>query len=294
MTSAIPDFKVIAADQRSRLSPGDVEGFFRRGRALGSLAGILNRGGALLFPHVGIAVGGHHIAAVIDAIVDANAETVIVLGVLHARTAELEAARVRVAEGEEPSREASWGLQGPGLAGREDWKNEFSLDHFLFLWERAVERYGRPMPELILRFPYLAGGHPERLPGIGDLERRFQERRCVIVATGDLFHHGIAYGNSPEESRFPEDGGIVLARQAIERGLDLLRDGNYAAYNRHSVTTKSDARDVGQVLRYLIGPCQGRILDLVAEDMTGPYGQPAPSWVAGALVTFATREGSGP
>ena len=288
MSSRIPDFKVIAADQRSRLGAADVDGFFQRARAFGSLHHILEQGGALLFPHVGIAAGGHQIAAVIEAILESNIQTVIVLGVLHARTEELEAARVRVAEGGEPSREASWGLQGPGLEGRDDWRREFSLDHFQFLWEEAGKRGRRPRPDLVIRFPYLAGGHPERLPGVDQLEHIFRTQPSVVVATGDLFHHGIAYGNSPEASRLPEEGGLDLARAAIHRGLEILREGNYAAYNRHSVDTKSDARDVGQVLRHLIGPFESRVLDLVAEDMTGPYRQPAPSWVAGALVAFST------
>jgi hypothetical protein len=152
----------------------------------------------------------------------------------------------------------------------------------------AEKRHGGSLPDLVIRFPYLAGGHPERLPGIEELESLRRERPCAVIATGDLFHHGIAYGNSPELSRFPVEGGLDLARSAIVRGLEILREGNFAAYNRHSVDTKSDARDVGQVLRHLIGPFDGRVLDLVAEDMTRPYGKPAPSWVAGALVAFST------
>ncbi len=290
MSSRIPDFKGIAKEQRSRLTPADVDGFFQRARSFGDLAKTLDDGGALLFPHVGIATGGHQIAAVVDAILQSKADRVIVLGVLHARTEELERARGRVAEGGDPAHEAPWGLQGPGLSGREDWKQEFSLDHFLFLWLEAQKRSTAAMPDLVIRFPYLAGGHPERLPGIGELEGLSKTGRSVVVATGDLFHHGIAYGNGPEVSRYPEAGGLHLARSAILQGLEILRSGNYPAYNRHSAETKSDARDVGQVLRHLIGPFHGSVLDLVAEDMTAPYGQPPPSWVAGALVRFSTSE----
>jgi len=286
VTSRIPDFKVIAANQRSSLSAHDVDGFFERARDFGPLWMTLNERGALLFPHVGIAVGGHQIAAVVDAVLASNVDAVIALGVLHARTEELETARVRVANGGDPSREACWGIQGPGLARRKDWEQEFSLDHFCFLWEEAGKTRQRSMPELVMRFPYLAGGHPERLPGIDELESILRTRRTAVIATGDLFHHGIAYGTTPEGARSPEGGGLDLARVAITRGLNILALGQYAAYNRHSVETKSDARDVGQVVRHLIGPFDGRILDLVAEDMTGPYQQPAPSWVAGALVSF--------
>ena len=43
----------------------------------------------------------------------------------------------------------------------------------------------------------------------------------------------------------------------------ILARGDYWGYNRHCVEAKSDARDAGQVFRYLRGPMQGRILDLV-------------------------------
>jgi len=49
-------------------------------------------------------------------------------------------------------------------------------------------------------------------------------------------------------------------------------------------SAKSDARDVGQVLRHLLGPVSGRVLDIVADDMSGPYNAPSPTWVAGALM----------
>ena len=290
MSTRLPDFKQIARAQETQLRAQDIETLFEKGRSLGPLAQVLEARGALLFPHVGIAVGGHQIAAVIHAVLESNAETVLVLGVLHARTEELDAARQRVANGGAPELEDAWGIQGPGTSGRNDWEKEFSLDHFLFLWQEARKLF-RPdrVPELVLRFPYLAGGRPDRLPGINELEHLVREREAVIVATGDLFHHGLAYGNSPEESRAPESGGLGLARQAIEHGFQLLRQGDYGEYNRHSVASKSDARDVGQVIRHLTGPCQGRLLDLVAEDMTGPYDAPAPSWVAGALVAFSTQ-----
>jgi len=55
---------------------------------------------------------------------------------------------------------------GPGLDGRADWRNEFSLLNFLFLWEAELNRRGIAGPELIVRYPYLAGGRPHILPGI--------------------------------------------------------------------------------------------------------------------------------
>ena len=84
----------------------------------------------------------------------------------------------------------------------------------------------------------------------------------------------------------PEQGGIELARVRIEEGLELLQGDDYAAFQEHCVKARSDGRDVGQVLRWLLGPLKGQILDLVADDMTHAYQQPPPTWVAGALIAL--------
>jgi hypothetical protein len=75
-----------------------------------------------------------------------------------------------------------------------------------------------------------------------------------------------------------------LARKQINEGLDLLGSGDYWGYNQHCVTAKSDARDAGQVTRYLLGPLGGQILDLTYADTTTMYNQLAPTWVATALI----------
>jgi hypothetical protein len=239
-------------------------------------------GGAVIFPHLGIKACGHQTAAAVHACLDSGAERVLVLGVLHALTQELEDARVRVAHGGDVTQEPAWGIQGPGVSGREDWQDEFSLLNFLFLWQTECKRRGIAGPELIVRYPYLAGGRPHSLPGIGELQDIV--RNAIVVATMDPFHHGISYGEPPETALFPEAGGLDLARRRIEEGLALLKMGDYWGYNQHCVSVKSDGRDAGQVLRHLLGPLEGRILDLVWEDMSGPYNAPAPSWVSGALI----------
>jgi len=102
----------------------------------------------------------------------------------------------------------------------------------------------------------------------------------------DPFHHGIGYGDLPDQALAPTEGGLELAHQAITEGLALQQAGEYGRYNQHCVRTKSDGRDVGQTLRCLLGPQQGRILDLIADDMSLAYHKPAPTWVAGALITL--------
>jgi hypothetical protein len=292
MKRELPDFKAQSAQSHQALSHQDLLRILEAGQAW-DLAPALRDGGAVIFPHATVDVCGHQIAAAVQACLDSDADRVLVLGVLHALTLELQDARVRVAEGGDVTKEASWGIQGPALDGREDWRNEFSLDHFLFLWEREVERRGVKGPELIVRYPYLAGGRPHILPGIDELLDLVSDdtQRTVVVATADPFHHGIAYGDPPEASFMPEAGGLDLARRSVGEALEMLKVGDYWGYNQHCANVaKSDARDSGQVLRYLLGPLEGRILDIVADDMTVAYDRPAPSWVAGALIELRSTE----
>ncbi len=286
MTARIPDFRAAAERSQRRLGRDGAARLLDAGRAW-NLAPVLEGGGAVIFPHVSLEVCGHHTAAAVHACLDSGADRVLVLGVLHALTDELEQARVRVADGGDPSTEDSWGIQGPFLSGRTDWTREFSLSNFLFLWHEETTRRGIEGPELTLRYPYLAGGRPGDLPGIEELEH--VTRGSVVVATADPFHHGIGYGDTADEALSPEAGGLELARRRIEEGLALLGDGDHWGYNRHCVDAKSDARDVGQVLRHLLGPVSGRVLDIVADDMSGPYNAPSPTWVAGALIELASQ-----
>ncbi len=281
----MPKFKLAGRQQRETMGADGAAMLLKVGRRW-TLAPTLVAGGAFIFPHASIAICGHLIAAVVHAVLDVGARRVIALGVLHALTEDLDAARKRVAAGGNPATEASWGIQGPGLAGREDWRDEFSLDHFGWLLAAECARRGCAEPERIECYPYLAGGAPERLPSFAELAASARAAGTVIVATGDLFHHGRGYGDDAESALAPEAGGYELATRRIGEGLDLLARGEYAAFNRHCVETKSDARDVGQVLRALLGPCRWELIDIVADDMSDYYQAPEPTWVAGALVAL--------
>ncbi len=269
------------AAERERLGATGISRMLDAGRAW-NLAPTLAAGGSAIFPHANLEACGHQIAAVVHACLDSGADRVLVVGVLHALSDELEDARVRVANGADVTQETFWGIQGPGLEGRNEWRNEFSLSNFLFLWEEETRRRGINGPELILRYPYLAGGRPGILPGIEEMQEI--ARNAVVVTTADPFHHGIGYGDSPQTALPAESGGLDLARQRIAEGLDMIRAGDYWSYNQHCVDAKSDARDAGQVTRYLLGPLDGRILDLTWHDTTDMYSQPAPTWVATALI----------
>ncbi len=248
------------------------------------LAPRLRAGGVLVFPHAGVLDCGHQIAAVVRACLDSGVERVIVVSVLHAFTDAMEDARIRVAAGEDPAQSHFWGIQGPGIPGREEWLGDHALMSFRHFWAAETRRRGISGPEVVERYPYLAGGKPDRLPGIDALARLAEG--AAIVSTADAFHHGLGYGDPPENSLHPYEGGLELARRTIEEGMDILGRGDYWGYNQHCVRAKSDGRDAGQVFRYLRGPMHGRILDLTYSDASELYRQPKPTWVAAALIEW--------
>lgn len=249
------------------------------------LSETLSSGGIVVFPHAGVADCGHQIAAAVHAALDSGAERVIVLSVLHAFTEEMEEARIRVANGGDVTQEIFWGIQGPGIEGeRQEWRGDHALISWRHFWDAETKRRGVAGPEVIERYPYLAGGKPEELPGIDELARLAED--AVIVSTADPFHHGIGYGTPPDETYEPDAEGMAVARKALEEGIACLEAGDYWGYNQHCVTAKSDARDAGQVFRYLRGPMKGSILDMAYTDSSELYNQPKPTWVATALFDW--------
>lgn len=251
------------------------------------LSGTLRAGGVLVFPHAGVQDCGYQIAACVHACLDSGADRVLVISVLHAFTAEMEQARRRVAAGGDPAQERFWGIQGPGLAGRAEWRGDHALMSWRHFWNAEVKRRGLPesrVPQVIERYPYLAGGKPDALPGIDEL--REIARDAVIVSTADPFHHGIGYGDAPEASFAPDAAGLRRAQTVIEDGIRILEQGDYWGYNQHCVAAKSDARDAGQVFRYLRGALRGRVLDITYTDASALYRQPPPTWVAAALIEW--------
>jgi hypothetical protein len=159
-----------------------------------------------------------------------------------------------------------------------------SWRHF---WNAEVKRRGlseAQTPQMIERYPYLAGGKPETLPGIDALAELAKD--AVIVSTADAFHHGIGYGDPPEKSFDHDEAGLQNAKATIEEGIRILEKGDYWGYNQHCVVAKSDARDAGQVFRYLRGPMTGQVVDITYTDASELYKQPPPTWVAAALMEW--------
>ena len=248
------------------------------------LAPTLAAGGVVVFPHAGVLDCGHQVAAAVHGCLDSGAERVIVISVLHAFTDEMEEARQSVSAGGDPSEWPFWGIQGSGIEGRDEWREDHALISWRHFWAAETKRRGVAGPEVVERYPYLAGGHPERLPGIDELAELAEG--AAIASTADPFHHGIGYGDPPERALAPDDGGLELARETIEEGIALLGRGDYAGYDAHCLRAKSDARDAGVVFRYLRGELRGEILDMAYTDAAALYESPDPTWVAAPLVEW--------
>lgn len=275
-------WRLYRAEHEALGEKGTME-MLERGREW-NLAPTLASGGVLVFPHAGVADCGHQIAAAVQACLDSGADRVLVVSVLHAFNDEMQEARVRVANGADVTQERYWGVQGAGLGRGDEWTHDHALFSFRYFWQAETKRRGIKGPEVIERYPYLAVGKPDILPGIEELQELAKD--AVIVSTADPFHHGIGYGDTPENSLPPHEGGLELAWHTIEEGIAILERGDYWGYNQHCVAAKSDARDAGQVFRYLRGSMKGRIVDMSYTDASELYEQPPPTWVAGPLVEW--------
>ena len=251
------------------------------------LADTLTAGGVLVFPHAGVHDCGYQISACVHAALDSGADKVVVLSVLHAFSQGMEDARVAVAAGADPADYEYWGIQGPGLEGRREWTGDHALISWRHFWAAELKRRGiseAAAPKVYERYPCLAGGKPQNLPGIDELARLMED--AVVVSTADPFHHGIGYGDAPEAAYNHDEAGLAHAKAVIERGIRILEAGDFGAYEQHCIESKSDARDTGQVYRYLRGPMSGTVLDISYTDSTELYGAPKPTWVAGALIEW--------
>ena len=99
MKRDLPDFKAKASQTHQQLGQESINNILDAGRAW-DLSPTLQAGGSIIFPHVGIKVCGHQIASAVHACLNSGADKVLVVGVLHALTQELQDARVRVSKGE--------------------------------------------------------------------------------------------------------------------------------------------------------------------------------------------------
>jgi hypothetical protein len=170
---------------------------------------------------------------------------------------------------------------------------EFSLDNFSALLALAAAREGVRPPRVVARYPFLVGDAPADLPGIDELARLAE--RLPVVATTDPIHHGAGYG-TPEGARRSErdEATHAGARACIERQLELLSRGEWAAFARLAEEVRSDFRDSGPALGHVLrggGAFDGRIQELSLVDYAEVLAADRPTWVAGPLLRVADDSG---
>src|ERR1019366_9717904 len=144
-------------------------------------------------------------------------------------------------------------------------------------------------PRVIARYPFLVGDDLMRLPGLDDVMRLAE--RMPLVATTDPMHHGAGYG-TPEHARRGEheETTLAFARFSVQKQLDLLMDGKWAAFQQLAALGRSDFRDTGPVVAQALRrgtPQRGEILELHLVDYAEVLEAEHPTWVAGPLMRMA-------
>jgi hypothetical protein len=223
-------------------------------------------GGAIVVPHTRFEVTGGQIATAVANVLASGADRVLALGVLHrARGGD---AALRGVHTED------------GLAAE-----EFSLDGFVELLGSAADRAGRHI-EVVRRYPFLVGDDPASLPGLDELEQLVSDG-ALLLATTDPIHHGHAYGTPPGECLDPDDPDTTdIARSMIDAQFGALSAHRFSDFAALTECHRSDFRDTGPVMAHLVGRAfTPTVHDLALVDYSDALDAPAPSWVAGALVT---------
>ncbi len=278
------------AHERNCLKSSQIDELLDRGLEFLSrtdLVHTLSNGGSLFFPHTSILRCGNQIAASALASVLACQKSgknqILALGVLHGYKDPILSMYLRERAGENLQRDPLRRVFGPGLPYEELISEEYSLESYLFLLPHAAARLKLDMPKVISRYSICICGDPASISGIEDLKQIAKD--SIVVATADLYHHGIAYGFSKEQSIPISPAAYDLAHSIIEGGLPLLAGDDLFAFRKYCRDTFNDARDVGQMLRFLLGPLKGHLRDLTLVDIEYLYeGNPKPSWVAASLV----------
>jgi hypothetical protein len=243
---------------------------------------------SLIFPHTRLVESGAYTAAAARAVVEAGADRVLALGVLHQARREDAEVVARARAGDADALATLRRVHGPDIEDdRGMWTDEYSLDNFAALVEVAGRVLGRRPPEVIRRFPFLVGDSPSTLTGIDELFALVRSG-CALVATTDPVHHGTGYG-TPREQRRPRESHetVAFARGEVERGFALAAKGDYAAFAAHAASVRSDFRDNGPVLATLLGPpLSFEVKDITLVDYAPTLNAEEPTWVAATLSAF--------
>jgi hypothetical protein len=219
------------------------------------------RAGALVFPHTRLAKSGALVAAAARAAARTRRD-VLAIGVLHGSPTGAER----------------------GVHTEDDHAaDEFSLDGFRALYDRACEREGVKPAPIIARYPFDVGDHPEQLPGLAELARLGES--CAIVGTTDPMHHGIGYETPKSDAREESDATLAFARERITEQLKALEREEWSAFGTLCSRDRSDFRNAGPVLAMLVPSMRWSLDDLMLVDYADVFSCARPTWVAAAQIS---------
>ena len=71
---------------------------------------------------------------------------------------------------------------------------------------------------------------------------------AAVVSTADPFHHGIGYGDAPEDSFDHDAAGLARAKAVIEDGMRLLEQGDYWGYTSTASRRKATRATAGRCI----------------------------------------------
>ena len=249
-----------------------------------------SRNSTIIFPHTRLAASGHLTAAAARSIVESGCDTVLAIGVLHGgRESDAEiVARARA--GDAGAIKALRGIHGPGAPLDVGiWKEEFSLDNFEVMLHTSARLLGTSVPQLIKRYPFLTGEHPESLRGFEELQELISHG-ARLVGTADMIHHGAGYGWPRDEWRTQDDPDtIICARDTIEESMVKLATNDFVGFLLDCAAMRSDFRDGGPVIAALRGDSQSIVThDLTLVDYADVLEAKHPTWVAAALLSITS------
>lgn len=243
--------------------------------------GLLDDGKVALFPHVGLTRCGVQVASVVNACLDTGSDTILAIGVVHALTDEIHDLRQRQEEGKSLDNEPLRGIHFYDGVNPKWLHYEFCLDSFEYLLEIEAKRRKRKVPKVIRAFPFLVGISLDNLKGLDQLVSYYEKHPTVV--TTDLVHHGFFYG---DHQALEKEGAYEFAKDGVEKGLALASKGDLDAYYHHTLKTRSDGRDLGPILHYLLGSFGYQIIDFWLVDTNHIYEASSPHWVAATLASL--------
>jgi len=282
------------------------------------IAGAIDRGAVLSFPHTALDFAGPLQAAVVAGLYRAHVDRVLALGVLH--SGGLPAYRRALDPGEPLDvRERSFSevsgafadcstwIETPfgrhplcpasGTAVRDDGAEhlvgEFSLDTFTAVLRLGADVFDRaPIPMTAV----LVG--MTRRPATGSFEtarrlaawiRRTVDSRTAVVTTGDLVHYGAAYGSVGDVGNSVDPPALERSlRVRVEEMLSRAMTGeDETAYRLSLDELRNDQRELLPVVAsYLEARASFELLEFSLSDYARLLSTPPPCFVASALVAY--------